>query len=103
MRALLLVALAIGVGYAQPACYQIDLDLQVSVRGDETHSESESRLNACFFRVPTLTMGYRIWSQALPYVSNHARSLQDAPSGMNFINLYKKADPTAIYKYLGLG
>jgi len=30
MRALLLVALAIGVGYAQPACYQIDLDLQGS-------------------------------------------------------------------------
>ena len=98
MRALLLVALAIGVGYAQPACYQIDLDLQVSVR-----FRIGIKIKRMLFRVPTLTMGYRIWSQALPYVSNHARSLQDAPSGMNFINLDKKADPTAIYKYLGLG
>ena len=31
MRALILVALAVGVVNAEPACFQIDLDLQVRV------------------------------------------------------------------------
>ena len=81
MRALLLVALAIGVVNANPACYQIDLDLQVSL-GMKLIS-NQDLIKRMLFRVPILTMGYQIWSQALPYASNHVRLLQDAPSGRN--------------------
>ena len=95
MRALLLVALAIGVGYAQPACYQIDLDLQVSVGcGDETYSESESRYA---FQGSNINNGLSNLVSSAALCQQSCKVTAGCSFWYEFINLDKKSRP---YSYL---